>query len=204
VPTSKILGRGGTSLADLYDVEGSIVGVERLDSEEVKTVHEMGATIFSERLGGQIHRMAVGNIAQSTSWDGVLDFTAPFVRILNVIVISNQAARVQDMVVSLNDPGGSDLPIWAWETGSGDDREQQARIELAGTVAVRTLYRTGEPYGPSMLVGPTQTIVVAGLRFRGITTAFGAGTVSPIALIMTGSPALTSLPDARGLPVPSW
>jgi hypothetical protein len=151
-----------------------------------------------------LHRMAVGSIAQSVAWDGELQFTAPFVRILNVIVLSNQPGRVQDMVVSINDPGGTDLPIWAWETGSGDDREQQARIELAGTVAIRTLYRTGEVYGPSMLIGPTQPIVVAGLRFRGITTAFGAGTIAPIALIMTASPALTSFPDARGLPVPGW
>ena len=43
----KILSQAGISLADLYNVEGSIAGIEQLDTRELPIVHEMSGTIFS-------------------------------------------------------------------------------------------------------------------------------------------------------------
>jgi len=200
----KVLGQAGISIADTYDVEGSIAGVEELDSHSVKTVHEMGSTIFSERLSGGFSRMGSGDILQSTSWDLTFDLSAiPIVRVMNVIVISDNAGRIAHCNVSVrDDPDGREVPIWIWD--AGPDIVTSIRTEDSGVgVADQFTLRPGITQLPSMLLGTDQSQPVNLLTFRGVTTAFGAGTVNPRAIIHTMFATVGGI-SSFGVPIPSW
>jgi len=202
----KILGQAGTSLADLYDVEGSIAGVEQLDSEDVKVVHELGSTILSERLSGAITVLSSGAVGQSLTWDVTLVFPPRFTsRILGIVVITNMSARSDNCQLSVSAAGNDqDFPLWSWSVGDAGDDARNIRIAnfsiLGGQVELvpGTTART-----PSLLIGTEQPIEIAGMRFRGKTSAFGAGTVIHEALIYQAFPSLRGV-SSKGLPLPSW
>jgi len=65
----KVLGQVGVSLADAYDIEGSIAGVDELVTRDVSLTHDMAATIFSERVSTAIRRSATAALAQNTLFD---------------------------------------------------------------------------------------------------------------------------------------
>ena len=202
----KILSQAGISLADVYDVEGSIAGIEQLRSEEVQLVHEMGATIFSERVSGAIRRATTGDINQSTTWDIVLtDLPAGVSRILGVSVFADVGSRVNDAAVSLRDPtGGREIPVFLWDSTQGvlvvarmrDDGAAAATFNvLASTLNIGAV--------PSMLIGEGQPQRVNEIAFRGGTNAFGAGTVEVIMLVYLALAQVGGI-SSRGLPVPGW
>ncbi len=199
----KILAQAGVSLADAYDVEGSIVGVENLDATDVKTVHEMGATIHAERIGGTIIALSTGALAQSITWNTGITLAANVTRILGLQMISNSAARTARAAVMLTDlpPTINDLPIMWWDTG---DTIAAINMTIEGTLAaVNVLQPTLPPLLPNLLIGTNQQNAVPVINFRGVTTAFGAGTVVHTLMIYTataGEPGVSS----RGLPTPSW
>jgi len=201
---SKILGKGGDSLADMYDVAGSIAGVEELDSESVKVVHEMGATIFSERLSGTIRRISTGDINQSTVFDLTLtDLPGTPNRILGVQVIADVSGRASNAMVAVRDPvAGREFPVWVWDVT--DDLEQDIRIvDNGAAVADMELLVPRSLQTPSFLIGNNQPQGVPDIAFRGQSGAFGAGTVEIIALIYITFSQVGGL-SSRGLPVPSW
>lgn len=201
----KILSQGGRSLADQYDVRGSIAGIEQLESREVSLVHEMGATLFSERFRTTSRRINTGNVLQSVEFEVLItNLPNAIVRVLGVQVIAAaDGTRVADCQVSLFDPvDDQDFPIWVYDTAT----VQPVRVVNDGV--------TGEfdlliPHPlltlPTFLTGGflQGTSPVSQLALRGKTTAFGAGTVNITAEIYLGF-TFTSGVSAFGARVPSW
>jgi len=211
MPSRKILGRAGVSLADVYDVEGSQAGLGQLDSEEVKTVHEMGGVITSERLQGRVIVMDATALAASTTWDIEVGLGGGVVRIAGVQVVSdNTTGRVNHMTVGINmqSAAATDSLLFSWDISTALDLQKPVRMDFQGTVATLSRYFEGagaQGY-PSMSFGATQVIpgvTIPVMTFRGLTTAFGAGTITPRALIYVVFASTIGI-SSRGLPVPSW
>jgi len=205
----KVQAQTGTSLGDAYDVVGSSVAIDTLEDREVHLVHEMGSTIFSERLSGSVVVLTTGAIAQSIVFDlafGVPPFTPR--RLYAVTVIADVSGRTAQAQVSIGEttPGAEqDVPIWSWASGAGDDIERIIRIQMrGGAVANRFQLASGtQSMVPNMLIGTEQPFPVEQVHFRGISTAFGAGTVTIDAIIYTLFPGITGT-SSRGLPLPGW
>lgn len=204
---SRIQAKAGDSLADVYDVVGSIAGIDELVSKEVHPFHEMGATIFSERLSAAIRRTVTGDIAQSATFDIVLtDLPAGVTRILDVMVVNTETttvARLDNMNVSARDPtSGREMILWAWDGAISNERivengqtpASHEILERDGTISSLNL---------TMMVGEGQPQRVNEIAIRGLTTAFGAGTIELIALIHILFSEVEGL-SSRGLPIPSW
>lgn len=202
---SKIQAKSGDSLADVYDVVGSIAGVEELLSKDVNLVHEMGRTIFSERLSGTIFRLVTADLAQNVGWDIPLT-PAPNVpaRLLNIQVLADVAGRVTDAQVSLTGAQGSndiDMPFFIWDT---NDLERSIRFVRVQTVFnMIALIPAAVPQVPSLLIGAEQPNNVGAISFRGTTSGFGAGTVTLEAIVYLGFPIQRGV-SSRGLPLPGW
>ena len=203
MPT-KILGQAGTSLADQYDVEGSIAGLEELDSEEVKVVHEMGGTLFSERLSGSVNSGSTGAILQNIQFDVGVSFSQ-VTRILGIQVVSTDPARILRAQVSISSPAAfddTDLPVWFWDVGT--DGFRTANVRIAGALqTVQIMVPAITPLLPSLLTGQGSPRGVFTLNLRGRTSGFGAGNVTTQMLIYAAFPQVAGL-SSKGLPVPSW
>ena len=204
---TKILSQSGNSLADLYDVQGSIAGIDQLETRELPIMHEMGATVFSERLSGFVRRGTSGAIAQNTNFDVVLsDLPFGISRILSVQVICDTVSNITDVcVVQRTAATEQDLPIW---TGgpSLPLAAQRVRFEVAGAGVAYHDVLTPQVYAlPSLVIGEGQPQQVSQIAMRGLTAAFGAGTVTIqmlvyLALSHVGGGSISN----RGLPVPGW
>jgi len=202
----KILSKSGDSLADTYDVQGSIAGIEQLVSQDVSLVHEMGNTIFSERVSTTIRRAESGDVLQSASFNIVLvDLPAVPFRILSIACFVDTAARLDQASVALNDPDAErEIPIWLWD--SVVDTEVSARFQQdGGAVGTETFLRPLQPIGaiPCFTSGRGQPQKVPRVAFRGSTLAFGAGTVETTMLFLIGFSQIGGI-SSRGLPIPSW
>jgi len=202
----KILAQTGVSLADVYDIEGSIVGVDHLDANDVNLVHEMGATIFSERLGATIQRFVTGDLAADDTFDLTLVVSGIY-RVLSVTVLVDTAARINRAQLSLRDPGtGREIPFFIWTTGI--DVEHAIRIvEEGAAVGNFTAMTQAVPQTmPTLGMGVGQRVnqrVGAEIVFRGLATSFGAGTVEATALVHVANASVERL-GSTGLPIPSW
>lgn len=199
------------SLADVYNVEGSIAGIETLISKDVSLVHEMGATIFSERVDGEILTVASGDVTQSTSWD--LEFPesaftpGPF-RILGVSVIADNGARIQRCQISIRSDlaiaDGLEIPIWVWDSTSGI--AATIRWVNNGQAVANESYLVGlGPLGmlPNMGFGLDSVHSTPMVACRGSASAFGAGTVAITAQLYIAQAQIRGL-SSRGLPLPGW
>jgi len=207
----KVLAQSGDSLADLYDVEGSIAGIENLESKDVGLVHEMGSTIFSERVHGAINVIQTGDILQDVAWNLSLELPR-LSRILNWSVVIDTAGRVNHCQLSMGDVTGSteqDVPFWAWHGATGDF-ERTILMQIQGATAALAVelapITAHGPTSPMLSFGPEQPSAltrVNQINFRGSSGSFGAGTVEATAIIYH---ALVSepRPSSRGLPLPSW
>lgn len=206
----RILSQAGTSLADVYDVEGSVVGLEALDVSDVKAVHELGGQIHSERLlvfGLQIGSTA---LAQNLTWDVELSvFPDSINRILSIAVIADVGSRIDNCSVHIRDSLTlRDIPIWMWD--SVNDLEGAVRWSapaVAAHVALRPVINL--PGGAPCLLARTGTSRrMPTLFFRGLTSGFGAGTVLALALVNVARPddavPAPGNPSSHGLPIPSW
>jgi len=202
----KILSRSGTSLADTYDVVGSVAGIEQLESREVSLVHEMGQTLFSERFSTFMRRGLSGAILQNVTFNFLLNDlpSVPF-RILGIAVFSDAIARVAMASVALRDPvTGREIPIWAWDAVI--DPEMRVRHEDDGGGVVQAQFlRPLQPLGqvPHLTAGSGQPQRVPDVAFRGASTGFGAGTVSVTMLLHIGFSQTGGI-SSHGLPIPSW
>ncbi len=204
----KILSQSGKSLADVYDIKGSIAGVDELRSEEVSLVHGMGETIFSERLVGEIRRMTTGDIAASATWDLTAVGGVGVYRVVGVYVQADVGARTSLAQVSLRSARqGRELPIFVWDTAN--DVSSSIRI-LDNGAAISTdaalIQANPMPMLPMLGIADGQRLQVGDeIVFRGVASAFGAGTVEVIALIYLAEASVGAarLPSV-GLPIPGW
>jgi len=204
---AKILSDSGKSLADTYDVEGSIAGIERLESEDVTLVHEMGGTIFSERFSTFIRRAVSGDISQGISFNTILtDLPAGVFKILGVFVTVDETTRMTSCVVSVRSAvSGREIPIWQWDVAHDD--ETAVRFSLDGAAAGTVIML--RPIVP--LAGGFPVIVASAgqpqrneeVAFRGIASAFGAGTVEASLELLVGFSQVGGI-SSRGLPIPGW
>ena len=201
----KILSQSGNSLADTYDVEGSIAGIDELETHELGIIHEMGATIASERLSGNLRRGTTGAINASDTWDVLLtDLPAVPTRILGCVVMTDDASRVARAMVAIRDqPNGREIPIFAW-----DDNEADLALRIqdnGGAVGILALLQNALSIGtlPNMLIGTDQPQPIDAIAFRGVASAFGAGDVTITFLLYIAFTQVGGI-SSRGLPVFSW
>jgi len=207
----KILSQSGDSLADIYDVEGSIAGIDTLESRELPIVHEMGATIFSERFSTLILREFVDDFGQSTGFNRTVSgipvaagSESPFMRILAVAVFIETTATMDLASVSIDGGDGQEIPIWSWDNAV--DAEASVRTVVSGGAAGTQIFlrpAVGALMLPAIIALPGQPQNTPSLFFRGISAAFGAGTTQITALVHVAFPRQTGV-SARGLPIPSW
>jgi len=199
------LGQAGISISDTYDVKGSQAPIENIQSSDVILAHDMASTIFSERFSGTIRRVATAAIAQNITFDIVTDDLPDFItRVMGVAVIVN-ADRILNCAISVRDElSGRDHPIWVWD--SVVDEVVNVRMDDSGSGPINQIYlrpiRT-QPSPLSMVWGDSQPQRVNHIAFRGITSAFGAGTVVAAARYLIGFSEVGGL-SSKGSPVPSW
>lgn len=200
----KILSQAGMSLADVYDVVGSVAGVEQLQAGEVSLVHEMGATIFSERFNLFVRRVTTAALLQNTDWDILLtDLPATPWRVLSVAVLSLTLAHTERAQLSVRDANTErEMPMLVWNRV--DDTERAIRIvENGAASAVLGMLTPAVAFVPTMGSGADQRQSMENIAFRGRTSAFGAGTVVHVALVQLAFSHIGGI-SSRGLPIPSW
>jgi len=206
----KILSQSGTSLADTYDVVGSIAGVENLESKDVHLFDEMGARVHSERLLSFTVVLNTAAISQSSNFEAAAaGFPDSINRLLGVFVSvpAANAGRVEDGTVSIVQPSGQEFPIWSWDLA--DDVERGVRFDLAGAgEADRIALISTTPFVPLLITRGEDAGRMQSLALRGSTGAFGAGTivisVSVLLLRPDGGNPPPGAPSSHGLPPPSW
>lgn len=202
-----ILGDAGRSIADLYDVRGSVIGIRKLEVTELPIVHEMGSTVFSERCSGFIRLATTGAILQSIGFDLLMTgLPAGLYRVLGVVCIVDTAARIRNVAVSLHagaaNGNAREMPIWVWD--DTNDLEGLIRIAQGGAASTETMLRPGFTQNPNFGVSAGQPQQVGDqIAVRGQSSAFGAGTVTLNAFVYVGFSQVGGL-SSRGLPVPSW
>lgn len=201
----KVLSQAGNSLADTYDVEGSIAGIENIETRDLPIVHEMGGTVFSERWSTTVRRAATGNIAASAVIGIVLtDLPNTPTRILGISAISDDASRLAALAVLARDPiAGREFPLWIHETATADNVRM---VDDGSAVTQFDLLRprTAHTINPSFTGGFEQPQIVNEIAIRGAATAFGAGTVFVRVFIYIAFAETGRVPSSRGLPIPSW
>jgi len=212
----KILSQAGVSMADSYEVEGSIVGVDNLDANNVSLVENMSSRVFSERMSSHLLRISSGSLAQNSAWDIV---ASPFpdcpCRITNIVFIALTASRISMADLMIADPNSDvEMPIATWASGAvttGGSADSEAPIRFdddsagAGTVS---LLRQTLPMFPQLVVRMGSAPGMPVLKFRGLTSGFGAGTVEVLCYVSHCRPnVLTPAaghPSSHGLAIPSW
>ena len=204
----QIRSQTGMSLADVYDVEGSIAGVEQLESRDVNLTHDMAGTVWSERLAGRILVASTGAVVQNTDFsanmaqDVLPQATA---RIFSVLVSVDTTARLLRCAVVLREMFlAQEIPIWVWD-GSN---ESTMELSVGGATATLISLDPNPAYTrlPSLQLGGNVSSTHDWRIFlRGTTSGFGAGDVDTTMHVHFGFPdSRGSGLSSRGLPIPSW
>lgn len=201
----KVLSQSGISLADTYDVEGSIAGIDRLLSEEVLLFHEMGGTLFSERFSTTVRRRSTGAIAQNiTIGQIVSDLPSPYYRIFGFTVFNannDSAARLTQLSIYGRDAlANRETVLWRW---NGAVVDETFNVEGAVSTVEILVPDVAFTVAPQLMAGITQPQSVSAIVIRGLTAGFGAGTVEIVTLMHIGFVAIGGL-SSEGLPIPSW
>lgn len=203
----KILSQAGNSLADIYEVVGSIAGIEQLETRELPIVHELGGTVFSERFSQDIRRAQTAALAQNTAWDVVITALGDnAIRVFGLAVHTSVTARVAFCSVSVNrEVNGREVPIWIWD--ATPDIEINVRYSDNGAAAATTIFLRPVQLLeglPNLMTGEEQPAHNNRIAFRGVTSGFGAGTVIVTMDVLTGFGQIQGGLTGRGLPFPSW
>jgi len=208
---AKILSQAGDSLADSYDVAGSIAGVDDLVTQDVQLLHEMGGTIFSERLRSQTITLAAEGIAQNANFNATFDFDdlvdSP-VRILGVQVVVNVASSIQCAQVSVAGVGASgEMPFFVHD--HDDDDHGFIRLSVQGNAVATYYFLSARQINvPTLITRTGDESQMPGLVLRGFCTGFGAGTVNITSIIHIARAGFATPvagdPRSHGLPLPSW
>jgi hypothetical protein len=208
----KILAQAGISLADSYDVEGSIVGVEDLNAGDVSLIHEMGGTIMAERLQSFILRITPTAPAQNTNFSatsGELPDCAN--RILGAVVTIPRANATDIQNCSLSIQNGSidrQIPFWTFDVGLDVEARIRFDVDGAGIADITQLRPVGGIQLPTLVTRLGLGERMPNIRFNGSTTGFGAGTVAINAWVHICRPnpevPTPGHPSSHGLPLPGW
>jgi len=202
----KILSKAGDSLADIYDVEGSIAGIDHLETHSLPIVHEMGGTVFSERFSTLLIRSPSAAIAQNLGFNSILGALPPHpFKIYGIQVFIDTTARILIASVAVQDPvTGRELPIWHWDSAADIETRIAFDDDGAGPLTTIFLQPAAEAVTlPHMMAGRGQPQTTPNVAFRGVSTGFGAGTVQAVLLMHIGFTEVEGV-SSRGLPLPSW
>jgi len=207
----KILSRAGTSLADTWDVEGSIAGVDELVSREVSLVDEMGARVFSERALTFVYVISSTAIAQSTVFDVVSPTEIPDSpnRLMAVTVLVDAQPRMSFASLAVQDAvTGREIPVWVWDSSNDLVKSVRWSNDGAGVVTAYELTVEDPQRIPYLLTRQGDNRLMPGLIWRGQSSGFGAGTVTARCLVslcranrLSPTP---GEPSSHGLPIPGW
>lgn len=206
----KVQTRSGSSIADTYDVVGSIAGVEELDQDSVKTVHEMGQVISSERMGVSVLRADSGAVLQTIVFSASIFGAAmppQIFRLINLQVFTTGAvARILNVAINARNPNAAtiqEVPIWTWDGGAA---ETVRMVDAgAGSAEVELLIPTAATLRlPLFMSGRAQPNEFSELVMRGTTATFGAGTILIAMLAQFAHTDAALIGGSVGLPVPSW
>ena len=209
---AKIQAQAGNSLADIYDVKGSIAGIETLETEQLSLVHELGKTVFSERFSTRVLRATTGAMLQNVTFDLVLTpasgVEAPPgipARLLGVTALSDSGGRISTAAVMVREPvSGREVPVWAHLTADG---RMAVRIRENDGAAAPLDLLIPDPAVvqlPAFIGGVEQPLFTNEVAMRGLTTGFGAGDVTIFFLLYIAFAEVGVVPSSRGLPIPSW
>ena len=204
----KILAQAGISLADVYNVEGSVAGTDELLSKEVSLVHEMGGQILSERLLTHTINIETAALLQNVDYR-ILFSNLPDCpnRIVSVIVAADVPARVLHATVCVSPvTSGSDAVLWN-HTGAVDG-DYELRMEDSGVVVNLVGLDPHFSFVPFLVTRAGDEALMPQVILSGRTTGFGAGDVSVQAFVTViraqrNNPAAGE-PTSHGLPIPSW
>lgn len=200
----KILSQSGNSLADIYDVEGSIAGIDHLETHELPIVHEVGATVFSERFRTSIRRLNTGNLLQNVDFNVVIeDLPETPTRLLGLTVIADTGARVLRAALLVRDAvSNREVPVWVYDGST----IIPTRMTDAGSLATVDLLVGSGPASmlPIFIGGNATPQSVDSVSLRGTTTGFGAGNVDITCYFLQAFPTDLTRLGSRGLPIPSW
>ena len=198
----KILSQGGRSLADMYQVVGSIAGIDQLETREVVLVHEMSAVLFSERFRTTIRRVNALGMLQNVFTDlEINNLPAAITRLLAIQVVSDDATRISHMACSVHDPANeADFPVWVW-----DGTSVVGRFEDFGTLTTFDILQpAASTFLPTFAGGQDQSPdQVQDFHATVRTTGFGAGTVDIRVFLFLGF-TFTGGVSGYGARVPSW
>jgi len=208
----KILSQSGTSLADVYNVKGSIGAIDQLLTEDVSLIHEMGGQIFSERLRTFIITIPTTAIAQDITFDiaGPIALPDSPNRVIGVSVFVDNTARLDNAALIVRETTttvtDAEFPIWNWDSTNGV--EAAVRVALEGGAPGANIQLIPVTQVNPFLLTRNADNTMPVFRFRGLTSGFGAGTVLITAQVMVcrANPQVstTASPSSHGLPLPSW
>ena len=208
-----ILGQAGASLADQYDVAGSIVNISQLNTSEIHLTHELGGVLFAERLGGQILRMDSTPVLQTIAWDIQLtqaDLPSSPFRVMGVTVFADVGSRINHATLSMRDPEtDQEMPIWVYDQNCSTCGVTTSRFIDDGQAVTQHQILTAVPGSiqvPTMMFGNDARVGfrLPAFAWRGTSLTFGAGLVEAVALIQIAFADQASGLSSHGLPIPSW
>jgi len=206
----KILSQAGFSLADVYEVEGSILSIDQLDVTEIKAVHDLGPQIHSERLLSILIQQNTGAILQNVTWNLTTgNFPDSVARIFGVSLIADVTSRIDNVVLAIQDPDtGREMPFFVWDSNADADLTMRWSNNGAAVAGFRSLRPAVGFSLPTLLTRMGGTRGMPLVSFRGTTLGFGAGTVTCFLVYHLARPNRISPtpgdPSSHGLPIPSW
>jgi len=126
-------------------------------------------------------------------------------RIGNMAVITD-ADRISFCSLAIRDDDtGREVPIFVWDTtidGVNNIRIQENGQTISNVLVLRPI-STPALDQRCLILGSSQPRRLGQLVFRGRTTGFGAGDVTPVAVVTIYSAESQGL-SSHGVPVPSW
>jgi hypothetical protein len=217
----------GESLSRIWRVVGGSYPIRKFAPGDIQLTTELGHVVVGERLRSTIVNISPGATAQSTDFHtltspGTELPKGPFrVHGVAFVMLTTDGTWSTDMALAnLNVADGTldnMLPLAAW-TAVGGSHTQVFLDLLGGGILTYWMANLVLHTVPTLLLGQARgttydfTDRISRLVFSGRTAAFGAGTVTPYALVHIthyddsfGSEAPRGSPSTpEGLPIPGW